>query len=154
MENIHPVKEVLLKLCNESIDQRINNINSMITSVVEARNSEIKSSAGDKHETGRAMMQLEEEKSYSLLTDAKRLKAILSQVTITNNQTKKVGLSSLITTNQGNYFIAVGIGKLLIGQSTYYCISVDSPLGRVLFGKPEGDKIFFNEKTIVLELVE
>lgn len=154
MEDIHPVKEVLLALCNESIDQRIDNITSMINSIVEARDNETKSSAGDKHETGRTIMQLEEEKSYSLLTATKRLKAILSQVVITNNKTKKVGLSSLVTTNQGTYFMAVGIGRLLVRQTTYYCISIDSPLGKVLFNKTEGDKVFFNEKAIILELVE
>ena len=61
------IKEELLKKCHQFVNNRLQNIEETISSNQTALQSETKSSAGDKHETGRAMLQLEMEKVYSIL---------------------------------------------------------------------------------------
>ena len=56
------IKEQLYEFCRAYIDGRTIRINESIKSIQESLSSETKSSAGDKHETGRAMLQLEREK--------------------------------------------------------------------------------------------
>jgi len=51
------VKEHLSEFCQEYVDGRILRIQNSIESIQQSLSSETKSSAGDKHETGRAMLQ-------------------------------------------------------------------------------------------------
>lgn len=48
----------------------------------EAANSESKSSAGDKYETGRAMAQLERDRHAQLLAEAQKVERELTQLNI------------------------------------------------------------------------
>jgi hypothetical protein len=57
------IKEVLLKQCALIVNNRLETVEKIISSNQKALQSETKSSAGDKHETGRAMLQLEIEKA-------------------------------------------------------------------------------------------
>jgi len=56
-------KEILFNTCVEFVNKRAKTVASIIRSNQKALTSETKSSAGDKHETGRAMLQLEMEKA-------------------------------------------------------------------------------------------
>ena len=57
------LKEALFKQCEAFVNKRLRNIEEVISSNQKALQSETKSTAGDKHETGRAMLQLEMEKA-------------------------------------------------------------------------------------------
>ena len=57
------LKEVLFQQCEDFVNTRLQTIQTIISSHQEALRSETKSSAEDKHETGRAMLQLEMEKA-------------------------------------------------------------------------------------------
>ena len=107
-----------------------------------ALNSESKSSAGDKHETGRAMIQLEREKlGVQLLETESNYRKIL---TLKNNQSSIiVGIGSLVTMNKANYYIAIPLGLCVLGDKSYYCISPESPVGKLLLGKKLGEIINF-----------
>ena len=63
-------KQKLLQACSDHLKEKINSLNSIINEVYESSNSESKSSAGDKHETTKAMMQLELEKLGTQLKEA------------------------------------------------------------------------------------
>ena len=128
-------------------------MNTAILAVIEAKNNETKSSAGDKHETGRAMMQLEEEKHERQLSKALQLKNLLDKIDIKKQQTNVV-LGSLVTTNQASYFFSVGIGKLKLDEQTYFAISLDSPIGQVLVGKTVGETVTFRGKEIVIQEIQ
>ncbi len=60
MNTANEIKEQLYNYCMTHINNRINNIEDILRSIKEAKNNETKSSAGDKYETSRAMMQIEE----------------------------------------------------------------------------------------------
>ena len=111
-----------------------------------ALTSETKSSAGDKHETGRAMLQLEREKLGVQLADAERTYQLANKVKIsTANDTVTVG--SLVVTSGAVYFISISAGKYHQENTDVYCISAGTPIGKLLLGKRIGDAISFNQIT-------
>ncbi len=118
----------------------------------DAANNETKSSAGDKYETGRAMMHLEKEKLAEQLSAALKMKKVLDQIRI-DAKLEKVGLGSLVITTNANYFLGVSVGKLEVDGSTYFAISPVSPIGQQLMGKQVGDSFSFAGKQVVLEQV-
>ncbi len=146
------VKEQLYKFCENFIVDRITRIQTNIAGIQEALSSETKSSAGDKHETGRAMLQLEREKLGNQLAEAEKTKQLLSKVT-THGSIKKVGLGSVVYTSKSNYFIAISAGEYKKDEKQVYCISPSSPIGKLLLGKSVNDKTVFNGQEIhILEI--
>ena len=67
------IKLELYNKCLAFTQDRLNTINKTIQELQESLTSETKSSAGDKHETGRAMLQLEREKAGQQLAEIKKL---------------------------------------------------------------------------------
>lgn len=141
------VKQELLKKCNEFVNNRLQTIQETISSNQKALSSETKSSAGDKHETGRAMLQLEMEKAGKQLLSINEMKEVLSKIDILKSS-KVVHLGSVVQTNSINYFLSISAGKLLVENQEYYAVSVSSPIGKSLLGKKEGDEILLNNKRI------
>ena len=104
--------------------------------------SETKSSAGDKHETGRAMLQLEREKAGHQLAEIEKTKQILSKIN-TESTSKNIGLGSVVYTTTSNYFISISAGELKVDGEMFYAISASTPIGQLLLGKSIGDEVVF-----------
>jgi len=137
------VKEQLYQACEEFLKGRLNMVIERIANIQESLQSETKSSAGDKHETGRAMLQLEREKAGNQLIDIQKQQELFSRVVIdTSSDVARLG--SLVTTDKGAYFLAISVGAITIDEKTYYAISPSSPIGSVLLGKKMGEKFSFN----------
>jgi transcription elongation GreA/GreB family factor len=111
----------------------------------QSANEETKSSAGDKYETGRAMAQLEIEKSMIQLGEAKKLKQVLDQISV-ERESPIISMGSVVFTNQGNFFIAISAGQFVIDSKTYFAISPNSPIGQKLMGLHAHDSFLFNKK--------
>lgn len=129
------------------LDEKTESAKQAIDSAKESRDSETKSSVGDKYETGRTMVQFELEKHNIQLLKAQQQKHEISQI----NLQKKHNIADfgcLVYTNQETYFISIGLGKIEIGGEPIYCISLASPLGKILYHKSVGDKINFQGKEI------
>ena len=58
----------------------------------------------------------------------------------------RIGFGSLVTTDQGVYFIAIGVGAVNVDGETVYAISIQSPIGQALAGKRVGDEVVFGGK--------
>lgn len=148
MKNIQIIKEKLLRESFEFVEKRMQTIQKTIDSNKNDLFSETKSSAGDKHETGRAMIQLEMEKASQQLSIVYEMNEILQRVSI-ENSSDIVKLGSLIKTTKGTYFIAVSVGQVKIEGNTYFVVSSKSPIGKQLLGKREGDELTFNKAKIL-----
>ncbi|WP_299047958.1 GreA/GreB family elongation factor [uncultured Polaribacter sp.] len=144
------IKEILYQKCKDFVDKRLQTVQEIISSNQKALQSETKSSAGDKHETGRAMLQLEMEKASQQLVGISQMQQILSKINITKT-TKNVHLGSIIKTDKANYFLVISAGKLVAFDEEYYAISVSSPIGKLLLGKQEGDVLTLNAQTIKIK---
>ncbi len=141
------IKLELYDFCLEFVDNRFQLIQNTIKEIQESLLSETKSSAGDKHETGRAMLQLEREKSGNQLAEIQKLKAILNKV---NSEAKhqKIALGSVVYTTQSNYFIAISAGEIVLDSKRFYAISQDTPIAKLLISKTVGDEVLFRNTTI------
>ena len=141
------IKEALFEQCEVFVNKRLYNIENVISSNQKALQSETKSSAGDKHETGRAMLQLEMEKAGQQLAGITQMKVVLSKIDILKTS-KNACLGSVIITAKVSYFLSISAGQLVVADKSYFAISVSSPMGKLLLGKQEKEVISFNGKTI------
>lgn len=131
--------------CLAYANQRIDNIQKALDAAAESGNDETKSSSGDKHETGRAMMQLEQEKVANQLSEALELKKNIFKID-PHQQSKIVSLGSLVITNNGNFYISIAAGKLEEDEQVFFAISPFSPLACKLIGCSTNQEIDFNGK--------
>jgi len=143
------VKQSIANHIQLLLDDRIKEIQQAIHSAKESRDNETKSSVGDKYETGRAMIQFELEKHTVQLQKAQQQKHKLSQINL-QKEYNRVEFGSLIFTDHGNYFIAIGLGKIEIENETFYCISLASPIGKILNNKKVGGKIIFQGREFTI----
>ena len=136
------LKEKLHKQCQDALNQRLEAIKSTISDIQNSLQSETKSTAGDKHETGRAMLQLEREKAGNQLAEIQKQIEILHKINPEMSYSK-VALGSLVKTTVSNYFIGVSVGEITIENETFYAISLSTPIGKLLVSKGVGDDIQF-----------
>lgn len=146
------LKKRLLEACLSHIHQRIETAEQALQAARDAANEETKSSAGDKYETGRAMMQLEQEKIETQLVEALRLERQLTTLD-PKRPCEKCEAGSLVLTNQGKFFMAVGLGKIRLEGETFFIISMKSPAGMAFSGKKAGEEVFFQNRKYLLEAI-
>lgn len=148
MQEFQQKKSTLHNACLLFVNSRFDTVTSVIESNKKALFSETKSSAGDKHETGRAMLQLEMEKASQQLASVIQMKETMDKITV-DKTSEIICLGSVIITNKANYFLAISAGKLTIDLVDYFVISTNSPIGKQLLGKKVGDIIPFNNAEIL-----
>jgi transcription elongation GreA/GreB family factor len=147
------LKEQLYLLCSEYISKREAEIKKVIADAQEAAANDTKSSAGDKYETGREMMQQEISQNQGRLNELNKLKATLEHISPT--QKGAVALpGSIVYTNNGNFYIAISAGVLKADGTGFYAISAASPVGAKLMGQRVGYEFELNGKKFVVEGVE
>jgi len=152
LTNLNQLKSQLYHECVNIIEERITSLKNILEETQNAANNETKSSAGDKHETGRAMAQLETEKLTTQLGEALKVKQTLLQINpkqIAHN----VVLGSVVFTNKGNFYIGVSIGKIKVEGEQFFAISPASPIGKLLLTKKEKESFSFNGKTYVINRI-
>jgi hypothetical protein len=137
------LKEIIYKHCLDILNKKIEELSSALNNATEAANNETKSSAGDKHETARAMMQLEQEKLSKQLSEVLDQKAELERIDITRVP-ERVSKGTLIQSNQGYLFLCIGLGKIVVDEKPVFVISPKSPLGMKLIGLKENDSAEMN----------
>lgn len=143
VNNALEIKAELYRLCKQAVEQRIANAEAIISDAREAARNETKSSAGDKYETAREMMQQEIDMNNARIAEARAELLQLQQVDVTKLYTS-VQPGSLVITDKGNYFIAISCGKLKAGDTAYICISARAPIALVMKGSKPGDDFNFN----------
>jgi len=112
----------------------------------ESRDSDTKSSAGDKFETGREMMQREMDKLSAQVDNTLNSIAKLDRIADLP-ASSIISEGSLVETDQETYYVSIGYGKL----DTVFAISIESPLGLELKGKRVGDRIEMRGRNITIK---
>ncbi len=144
------LKRKLLDHCFAFVDTSIVGLKIAIDDAQEGANSETKGSSGDKHETGRAMMHLENEMNSKQL--AERLKLLQVLELIKSDEKHRIAqLGSLVKTTLGTYYLSIGIGKVEVEGNAFLIISPSSPIGTLLMKTSVGSSITFNGKSILVE---
>ncbi|SCY17459.1 hypothetical protein SAMN05192588_1506 [Nonlabens sp. Hel1_33_55] len=138
--------------CLALVKEQLDTIQSSLDQLMEAKTNETKSSAGDKYETGMAMIQNQEQLYKRQQVDAKNRWNVLNSIDPTKEKTT-VDTGTLIQLSTGWFYMAVAIGKVTMEEQDVFVLSLQSPLGVLLKGKTAKDQINFNGKQITVESV-
>lgn len=143
-------KENLYQLCLNFIEQRIQTAETALVQAREASNDDTKSSAGDKYETSREMMQQDIDRNKRLLIDAEENRKVLETIGHAPVSDRIRG-GSLVRTNQGIFYISISAGQLQAEGQTVFAVSAASPIGKFMLGKQKNDSFTFNGKQYLIE---
>ena len=146
------LKQTLHAQCVRILEETIGNAEKAMGSAHESMLGETKSSAGDKFETSRAMLQGEQDRMKRMIIKNKEMAYNLSKVPLDEHSIIQSG--SLVETDKQTFFIAIGLGKVVQDDITYYVISLGSPLGQLLKGKQAGEEVVMNGKSIRITKVQ
>jgi len=147
MKDMVQVKRALFNVLERSLKDQINEAKVSVQSLIESRDRDTKSSAGDKHETSRAMAQSELDRAQQQLARLLEEQQTLNRVELERN-TSEIGFGSLLSTADAIYFICIGAGKVEHDGQVYYVVSPGSPVGSLLMGKVIGEEISFKGMSI------
>ena len=155
--NIPTLKQLTLKqqLYNECLNYVQKSMEAAQLAINEAQKAstdDTKSSAGDKYETGREMMQQETDRNMKQLNEANKLKVALNKIN-PNIVADKAETGSVVITDNGNFYIAVSAGILMVDDEKYFAISPASPIGTKLLGQKSGAMFKLNDKTYQIKQV-
>jgi transcription elongation GreA/GreB family factor len=145
-----PLKQQLYEQCKAYLANRIQNAEAIIADARESARNETKSSAGDKYETAREMMQQDINMNMARIAEAKAQQQVLDQID-PNKQSETVVPGSLVITSQGNYYIAISAGQLKVDGQTYMAVSIASPIGAAMKGLKADDSFSFNNRQYMIE---
>lgn len=137
------MKEKLYKKCENYLEEKIVRISHSIKDLEADLTNESKSSAGDKYETSREMINMEIHKLSTQLQQFQKLQVTL-EVAKRNSATEIVKMGSLVEASNAIYFICIPIGELVLGDKKVYVIGAGSPIAQALIGKSVGDSFSFN----------
>jgi hypothetical protein len=143
------LKKELYELCVSYVRKSMDAAELGIKEAQKASNEDTKSSAGDKYETGRAMMQQETNRNLAQLNEANKLMVALNRIS-TGGTSAKAETGSVIITNNGNFYLAISAGSLSVNGQPYFAVSPGSPIGMMLMGKQAGDSFTLNGKSYAI----
>lgn len=143
------IKEELYLLAGQLISERLNQNKLVIKELRESAGSETKSSAGDKHETGRAMVHLEQEKMAQQLANNQSIKNVLDQID-PKFSNSSITFGSLVITDKLRFFISTALGKIQLNGFDYHFVSKTSPLAIRFIGKKKGNTLKFNGREYII----
>lgn len=135
------------------VNDKIKLLQQVLADLKESGSNETKSTAGDKHETALAMLQIEQANIRGQLNDALNKKAALEKINPALHASKIVN-GSLIKTNHGYLFLSIALGKATIEENVVTALSPQSPLGSKLVGLAISDAALMNNKKYIIESIE
>jgi hypothetical protein len=138
-------KTILFQHCLAYVDSRIETAQQAMNYAQAAANEEGKSSAGDKYETGRAMMQIERDKAAQQLDEALKLRKQLEGIKTTHESTL-IRPGCIVLTDHVNFYIAISAGRIQAGEKEFIAIAPNAPMANTLVNLKQGDRFPFNGK--------
>jgi transcription elongation GreA/GreB family factor len=136
----------------EVINDKVALLQQVLSDLKESGTNETKSTAGDKHETALAMLQIEQANTRAQLQEMLNQKAALEKIdpdlivsTVLNG--------SLVKTNRGYLFMGVALGKAVIDNITVFALSPQSPLGQKMMGLKTNDTCNINQIEYKIESI-
>ena len=139
------IRQQLHAQCTSYVQKKLETLYDAIRLAQESANSEDKSSAGDKHETSRSMAQLEQEKLSLQLLEAQKMQQALRQIS-PDRVNRQIAAGSVVLTSQGNYYISISAGRLLVDNVAYFAVSPVSPIGMAFYRSDIKKGFVFNNQ--------
>jgi transcription elongation GreA/GreB family factor len=118
----------------------------------DGKSNDAKSSAGDKHEVGVAMVQLEQEKLGKQIQIIEEQLTLLSRIDSTKKHLK-VSMGSLVQCEHQWYYFSIGHGLLNVENEAVFCLNPQAPLGTALLGRSAKDEVSFQGRKMVIQSI-
>ena len=112
--------EVIAELDRQLL-RKLSYLNTSLKQAIDSRNSDTKSSAGDKFETSREMAQIEIQKIETEISKTQQFFTDLASKA-----------SQLIITDKGAFLISIPFGKVMVNTTEVFCISNSAPITKQL----------------------
>lgn len=139
--------------CLAYVHARLDAARAGMAAAQESSNSETKSSAGDKYETGREMANQERDRQAAQLQEAQQQLADLLKLNPAV-PCDTVRLGALVTTNLGAFYVSVAAGRLRTAEGQEFAaVSGSAPLMQALAGQQAGALVAFNGRPVQIEAV-
>jgi hypothetical protein len=106
---------------NKQLSIKLNYLNANLQQTIDSKNSDTKSSSGDKFETSREMAQIEISKIEKEIVKTEQLIADLT-----------AKASKFIITDKGSFLVSIPFGKLMVNSVDVFCISNSAPIRKQL----------------------
>lgn len=141
------MKEQFVSKLFDIVNSRIQEIESEIKETNDSKKNESKSSAGDKYETSREMIQQVLNNLESQLAKYVQMKNDSESINF-NLISDNIKVGSLVVTDTAKFLISIAIGKIIINNDEIYAISINSPIGETLKSRKKNDIINFQNRNI------
>ncbi len=135
------------------LNEKIRSLQQVLADLKESGSNETKSTAGDKHETALAMLQIEQANVRGQLKEVLDQKMVFEKID-PSLTSPAIVQGSLIKTNRGWLFLSVAAGKAIIDDNTVIALSAQSPLGLELMGLKVGESAGVNNLRFVIEGID
>ena len=140
-------KADFLNAMHERVRYGISEASVILNDIQKSIDSETQSTAGDKHDTSRELMQQERNKvAQNLQNQISMDSLVLKLKTITVSSEVRFG--SLVLTDVGWFFIGLPLGKIKFDDEHILCVSGNAPAAKMLKGERAGSSIKMNGKDI------
>lgn len=135
-------KSDLLQFLTAQIHSQLHELNEEIDSIIIEIGNETKSSAGDKFETSREMMNQERGRIETRIGHLKNQLRALSEIEKRDLATT-IDFGSLVKTSRGTFLFGLAIGKVIFKEEDVMVISLNSPIGKAFLAKKEKEEVNF-----------
>lgn len=135
------------------IHDKVAVLQQVLADLKESGSNETKSTAGDKHETALAMLQIEQANTRAQLQELLLQKAALEKID-PGLSAKLVLNGSLVKTDRGYLYISIALGKIMVDDKAVIALSPQSPLGQKLMGLKKGEAAEMNNLRYVIETID
>jgi hypothetical protein len=150
--NLTELKQKIYAHYLYQVNSKVQMLQQVLAELKESGANETKSTAGDKHETALAMLQIEQENKRAQLRELLNQRSILEKIDPAVVASRVVN-GSLIQTNRGWFFMSIAGGKTVIDEISIIALSASSPLGQKMMGLEINDTASVNHIEYVIESI-
>ena len=124
-----------------------------LLSLREALGSETKSSAGDKHETGRAMIHLEQARVQDAVNRLEAMRSQMRQYAAAGGTFQRVSPGALVETTGPWVLVGVPLGKVQLPDALVLCVGAEAPLAQQWHGAQPGDQVALGPQQLTIQAI-
>ncbi|MBT0811093.1 GreA/GreB family elongation factor [Litoribacter ruber] len=143
-------KQAILAALKSTLESKVSEVKSSLQALDDSGEGETKSSAGDKYETSREMINQERTKFSQVLQDLTSQLQVVNSISL-ESQKEKVELGVLVELDGMTLIISVPFGKLDLEGEQVFAVSIKSPVAQSLLGKTTGDEVLVNKKKMTIK---
>lgn len=147
------MREIILKHLMGHVDKDLEEAKARMASLKESLGAESKSSAGDKHETGRAMIHLEQERVQDTVGRLEQMRGVLVQRATQGKAIQRVSPGALVETTGPWVLVGVPMGKVQLPDALVLCVGAEAPLAQKWHGAQPGDQVVLGSQQLTIQAI-